>query len=63
MGNFGGISQPTVSTENIWHEPQLFGSWQQRHGLSLTVLQQLVNFIPAQKYLILHTGKNQHSIN
>jgi len=30
-----------VPTGNIWREPQLFGRWQQRCSLSLSVLQQL----------------------
>ena len=44
-GNFfggGASSGPLWSIGNIWHEPNLFGRWQQQCSLLLSVLQQLV---------------------
>jgi len=40
--HLGGNCRPNVKYRNIWRGPKLFASWQQRCGIWLPVLQQLV---------------------
>ena len=57
MGQFWWTCpSPLWSIGNIWHEPKLFGRWQQQCGLLLTVLQQLIAFSALMLLLGWHEG-------
>jgi len=46
-GHSGAFSSPLKSTDSVRHEPKLIARWQQRCGLSLSVLQRLADVATA----------------